>query len=169
MSNHPARHILIRCLSLSLLICTGLPAIAQQGLPINAGLAGSWANPDIPGQGIFTDIDPANRTVFVAWFTYGDTPQGSESIIGAPSNRWYVAVGEYAEGGASVEMALSETEGGIFDDPRAVSEQVVGSLTLSFASCTEASMEFSFDEGGPQGQIELTRLTPADVCQALND
>ena len=169
MSSHPVRKILITMLSLTLLILADSSAFAQQGIAINAGLSGSWANPAIPGQGIFTDVDPANRTVFMAWFTYGDTPDDAESVIGAASNRWYVAVGEYAEGSAAVEMALSETEGGIFDDPAAVSEQVVGNLTLSFANCTDATMEFTFDDGGPQGQIALTRLTPGEICEALSD
>jgi hypothetical protein len=149
--------LLIHCVSLW----------AQQGTPINAGMAGSWANPEIPGQGIFTDIDPSSRTVFMAWFTYGDTPVDAESVIGAPSNRWYVAVGEYSEGSNSVELALSETDGGIFDNPAPVTEEDIGQINLSFLSCSEVEMEFDFDNGGPQGQIELTRLTSSEVCETL--
>ena len=78
--------------------CSALWAAQPQdeaGLPINVGMTGSWANSDIPGQGLFIDIDPANRTVFLAWFTYSDSPSASESTIGSASHRWFIALGNY--------------------------------------------------------------------------
>lgn len=146
---------------------TPIPFPLGEGIAINAGLAGSWANEAIPGQGIFVDVDPANRVVFMAWFTYGDADPDAESVVGHPTNRWYVAVGNYAAGSNSVAMTLSETEGGIFDNPAEVTETEVGSLTLSFDSCTEAVMDFDFDNELGAGHIDLTRLTPATTCETL--
>lgn len=144
-----------------------IPFPLGEGIAINAGLAGSWANEAIPGQGIFVDVDPANRVVFMAWFTYGDADPDAEFVVGHPTNRWYVAVGNYAAGSNSVVMTLSETEGGVFDDPAEVIETEIGSLTLSFESCTEAGMDFEFNDELGAGHIELTRLTPASTCESL--
>jgi hypothetical protein len=47
-----------------------------------------------------------------------------------------------------------------------ISENVVGSLNLDFLSCTKARVNFAFN-GGAQGQIDLMRLTPEDVCEAI--
>ena len=154
------------CLSL----LAGFPAAlkSQDGMAINAGMVGTWANPAIPGQGISVDVDPGHQTVFLAWFTFSDDPVGAESIIGAASNRWYVAVGEYAPGSSSVELSLIETGGGIFDRPAAVTETTVGAISLAFLSCTEADLEFTFSGSGKQGQIALTRLTSAEICESLN-
>jgi len=152
---------------ITIMLAYSIALLAQQGISINAGMAGSWANPDVPGQGIFTDVDPENRTVFLAWFTYGDAPADPQSVIGAATNRWFVAVGEYEAGSSNVELSLSETSGGIFDNPAPVSENVVGSISLKFLSCGEAELGFTFDDGGEQGQIHLTRLTSTEVCETI--
>lgn len=139
------------------------------GLSINAGMAGSWANAAIPGQGLFIDVDPSTRTVFLAWFTYAEAQSGTEAIIGNESNRWYVAVGNYEDAGNQVELSLIETDGGIFDQPGDVSETEIGSLILRFTTCEEASMDFSFIDGRASGNVELMRLTSAEVCESLTD
>ena len=151
------------------LACNALWAFQPEndnGLPINAGMAGSWANAEIPGQGLFVDVDPAARTVFLAWFTYTNEGSGSETIIGSSDNFWYVALGNYDEGNNEVTLTLIETSPGVFDQADPVEENEVGELTLTFQNCEAASMEFSFDDG-TQGQVDLVRLTAADVCQSL--
>ena len=156
-------------LGVMLLLAAG-PAAPQEpgGFAINAGLAGAWANVAIPGQGLFVDIEPDQGTVFVAWFTFADSAdEGHAGLVGHPGNRWYVAQGSYVSGASVVSLALLATEGGGFNDPAEVATVRVGNLTLDFASCTQAIMEFSFDRGGPQGRVELMRLSPAEVCESL--
>lgn len=136
---------------------------------INAGLSGSWANPAIPGQGLFVDIDPANGVVFLAWFTYGEVAAQAESIVAYPGNRWFIALGAFDESSTEVSMDLIETAGGIFDNPATVTEQTVGNLSLNFLNCSAAEMAFVFDDGAAQGEIELSRLTSSEVCETLID
>jgi len=156
--------------SLMGLACSALWAaqpLDEAGLPINAGMAGSWANANIPGQGLFIDVDPVSRTIFLAWFTYTDSPLMSESTIGSADNHWFIALGTYEAESSSVEMSLIETQGGVFDQSDPVSETEVGQLILRFNSCESAEMDFLFDENNLQGSIEMMRLTAADVCTSL--
>ena len=156
--------------SLMGLACSALWAAQPHdgaGLSINVGMTGSWANPDIPGQGLFIDVDPANQTVFLAWFTYTDTPPTTQATIGSASHRWFIALGTYEPNSSSVELDLFETEGGVFDQSDPVSETQVGSLVLSFNSCESLVMDFRLDGDNSEGSIDLTRLTAADVCVSL--
>jgi len=137
------------------------------GLSINAGMAGSWANASIPGQGLFIDVDPSTQTLFLAWFTYTAIPQPGNSTIGSPSNKWFVAVGNYQQASTEVELTLIETDGGIFDQASIVNETEIGSLLLRFSDCETASMEFNFDDGSASGTIDLARLTSGEVCESI--
>lgn len=140
-----------------------LPASADT--VIQPGLSGSWANLDFPGQGIFVDVDPVNQVVFMAWFTYGDAAADAQSVIGRPTNRWYVALGSYQPGSTQVDMELGETEGGVFDAPLPVEETVIGRLSLSFESCNELTMDFEFDDSRGAGQVPMTRLIASELCE----
>lgn len=165
------RRALFSTLSVLLVSSPAWPAqtTATEDFTINAGLAGSWYNPETSGQGFFVDVDPASHTLFIAWFTHGVAPPGASSIVGSPHNRWFVAQGTYSEGSTEVPMDLLETEGGIFDNAAAVANLTIGNLTLNFLNCSEASVEFAFDDGSAQGHIDLSRLTSAEVCEALAD
>ena len=157
--------------SLMGLACSALWAaqpLDEAGLPVNVGMTGSWANADIPGQGLFIDVDPANLTVFLAWFTYQDAPPDTQSTIGSPSHRWFIALGNFESGSSSVELTLFETEGGVFDQADPVSETEVGSLTLRFSSCEVLEMDYRLDGSNIQGTLDLARLTAADVCLSLS-
>ncbi len=56
---------------------------------INAGLAGSWYNPETPGQGIFLTIFENLNKVFLGWFTYANAPSASGDF----AHRWMTAFG----------------------------------------------------------------------------
>lgn len=135
---------------------------------INAGLSGSWANEDTPGQGFFLEINPDSGLVWMSWFTWGDAANDAASVIGSPSNHWYVALGTIPEVGLGVDMNIIEVAGGVFDAMNVVTETTVGTIQLGFQNCSEATVEYAFDAPGPAGQIPLSRLTPADVCLALS-
>lgn len=157
-----------RLLSILIPLMLGQPQLSSADeFAINAGLAGAWANPATPGQGLFFDIDPTNRVIFLTWFTFVETDPQATSIIGHPGNRWFVAMGSYSEGSSALTLDLVETQGGIFDNPAAVTSLSVGSLNLNFRNCSEALMEFVFDDRRAQGQVDLTRLSSAEVCEVL--
>jgi hypothetical protein len=145
------------------------PALAQGAdeFSINPGLSGSWANPDIPGQGIFLDVDPEFGVIFLAWFTYQEETEGSSAVIGYPKNQWLVAQGRVEPESSGAILDIIRTEGGLFDDPMPVSQQTVGRMDLNFLDCTEAWMDFAFDDGSAQGHLQLTRITSAEVCETL--
>lgn len=163
------RRALFGAMSMLLLCSSVWPAQvnAEDGFVINAGLAGSWYNPETSGQGFFLDVDPDERTLFVAWFTHGDARPAASSIVGFPQNRWFVAQGTYAEGSTAVPMDLFETDGGIFDDPASVVTVTIGSLNLNFLNCSQATVEYTFDDGSAKGTIDLSRLASSEVCEAL--
>ena len=129
---------------------------------INAGLSGSWFNPSTDGQGLFIDVIPAQDEMFISWFTYLASVTGNDAVFGSADHDWFVASGSYENDTAS--LVLLRTEGGVLDNPAAVTESQVGSLTLIFSSCTEATMTYSFENGGPSGEISLIRLTPDELC-----
>jgi len=63
-------------------------------------------------------------------------------------------------------LSILLTEGGLFDQPQAISNTTIGSSTLTFSSCTEAQFDFVFDSG-PFGSIMLQRVTPDAQCSLL--
>ncbi len=132
---------------------------APAGFAINAGMSGAWFDPDTAGQGMLFDVIPATNTFFLAWFTYEEAQPGTK--VGTAEHRWLTAQGPYANGIA--ELSLTQSEGGVFNDPTAVSNTTVGTATLSFISCTEASFDYAFTDG-PSGSIDLIRLTPDELC-----
>ncbi len=137
------------------------------GLSINAGMTGSWADPGIPGQGLFIDVDPSSNTVFLAWFTYTVDSGAGESIIAHSSNTWFVAVGNYEPGSSGVVLSLIRTDGGVFDQPVPVTETEIGILTLEFTGCESANMEFNFHDGNSGGTLSLIRLTSGEICESI--
>ena len=62
-------------------------------------------------------------------------------------------------------MTLNETTGGLFDAPMPVPTTVtVGMATLTFQSCTAATLDYAFTGGsnaGAAGRITLSKIGPA--------
>ncbi len=130
---------------------------------INPGLNGSWYNPQTDGQGLLLDVIASQQSLFAAWFTF-ERPdhQFSPNDTGA---RWLTAFGSYA--GATATLSIQNSTGGVFSAPSQVIGTDVGTATLNFVSCTQASLEYAID-GGPTGSIPLRRLTPDVLCTELN-
>lgn len=129
--------------------------------PINVGLAGAWFEPETSGQGLFIDVIDSGNQLFIGWFTYLPR-QGSTPVS---TNQWYTLQGPFE--GATAELSIFLTEGGFFDDPEDTMTNAVGSAVLNFLSCTEATLDYAFDNG-PSGTIDLTRLTPDVLCEVLD-
>ena len=129
------------------------------------GLTGSWFEQATSGQGIelevYPDLAAPGTGVYQgAWFTYDVAPAG-----GADRNRWYTFAGNGQSGMPSVPVTIYRNVGGNFNAPPTTSATAVGSGTLSFADCSNATFTYTFSDGsGRAGSIALTRLTPNVTC-----
>lgn len=131
--------------------------------PTNADFAfsGNWLDPATSGQGITLEINPASNTAFIAWYTYAPNAVGT----GPTGQRWYTAQGAFAAGARAIPLTFYQTTGGMFDTPTPPGQAsvVVGTGTLTFQSCTTATLAFAFTAGsssGLSGSIALSRIGP---------
>jgi hypothetical protein len=137
--------------------------VASGARPVNAdfALSGNWYDPATSGQGITAEINPLSPVAFFAWYTYA--PGGSAA--GAAGQRWYTGQSGYVAGARTLTMILYETTGGLFDAPMPTPATVaVGTATLTFQSCTVATLDYTFTGGssaGASGRITLTKIGPA--------
>ncbi len=127
------------------------------------GLTGSWYEAATSGQGveveIFANAVSGTGSTFVSWFTY-DTVSG-----GPGSQRWYTAQGPVVTGQATAALTIYQNTGGNFNAPPVTTAQAVGAATLSFSTCTDGQLTYSFTDGsGRMGTIPITRLTQNVTC-----
>ena len=127
---------------------------------INAGHAGAWYNPDTSGQGQLIDVEPEGKFLFLSWFTFTDAASANPN-----EQHWFTAQGNYS--GNHADLVVSETLGGRFDDPQAVSTEPVGTATLSFTDCGLGEMTYNIDSWSLEGSFPLRRAIPGteNVCQ----
>lgn len=139
---------------------------ATTARPTNAdfALSGNWFDPATSGQGFTIEVNPTAPIVFFSWYTYSlpGTPQG------AAGQRWFTAQAPFQPGMRVVSLTLYETKGGIFDQgtypPPHSQALAAGTALLTFASCTRATLSFSFTAGamaGSSSAISLQRVGPA--------
>jgi len=136
---------------------------------INPGLAGSWHNPDTPGQGFFLTAYEKINQVFLAWFTYAIEPQAGDEF----GHRWLTAFGKFA--GSSAELAIVWTTGGGFDTATPAPEQYLdGTIELKFTDCSSGQITYGwgFDETDSpvvSGAIPIQRIVNDSValCESL--
>ncbi|WP_347260943.1 intradiol ring-cleavage dioxygenase [Rudaea sp.] len=137
-------------------------AVAQgaAGIDIDQqGLTGAWYDPATSGQGFLIEVFPTQNIVFGAWYTY-DAVAG-----GATAQRWYTFSGTLAAGATSASVTFYQVTGGNFNAAPTPYSVVIGEGTLSFASCTSGSLDFSFSDGRA-GSIPLARLMSNIACAA---
>ena len=135
---------------------------AASGTPrTNADFAfsGNWFDPATSGQGITVEVNPASNALFFAWYTYA----ASGAALGPAGQRWYTGLAPYAAGSRSVPLTLYETTGGMFDAPTnpAPAPVAVGTGTITFQGCANATLAFNFTGGsssGKSGMIDLVRV-----------
>jgi hypothetical protein len=133
-------------------------ALSVSGAPLipvaNAGLSGAWFEPRTSGQGFYINVYPAIGQIWLGWFTY-DTVDTS-----AQGRRWYTLQNATPFNGATTSLALTilQATGGQFNAPPSLGAPTpVGSATLSFTSCSAATLDYQFNDGR-NGTIPLTRL-----------
>lgn len=139
---------------------------------INAGLNDAWYNSATAGQGVLLTVYPDTQQVFLAWFTYDveRPPPEVTALLGEPGHRWLTAQGPYNDD--SAELTVYLTEGGVFDAavPAAETEPAgVGTITLEFADCSAALMEYQIPSLGLSGEIPLERIATDNLalCEIL--
>lgn len=139
---------------------------------INAGLNDAWYNPQSDGQGFFINVFPAAEKLFLGWFTYetDQRPQPAPSAeLGEPYHRWLTAIGPWQ--GSHAALDVTNTSGGYFDDPAAVTRSGAGSygtIDLEFHDCRSATLAYDLPGIG-QGSIPIVRLVDDNtaLCEAL--
>jgi len=129
------------------------------------GLTGSWFESATSGQGIEIEVfpnltGPGVSLVQGAWFTFDSAPAG-----GVDRERWYTFNGPGQSGGANVPVTIFQNVGGNFNATPVTQATQVGTGTLTFADCSNATLSYAFTDGtGRAGSIALTRLTPNVTC-----
>jgi len=123
------------------------------------GLTGNWYDPATSGQGFVIEVNPTSHAMFFTWYTYAANGQGS----GASGQRWYTGQGTFTAGMRSISGKLYESTGGVFNQGAAPPAVEVGTATVTFASCSAATLSYSFTSGsnaGHSGAIALSRVGP---------
>jgi hypothetical protein len=129
------------------------------------GLTGSWFERATDGQGIEIEVfpnlvGPGTSLVQGAWFTFEGAPAG-----GADRERWFTFNGNGQSGVASVAVTIFRNVGGNLNAMPVTQPTAVGTGTLAFADCSNATLAYTFTDGsGRTGSIALTRLTPNVTC-----
>lgn len=132
---------------------------------MNSGLAGSWYNPQTPGQGFFLGIYERINQVFLAWFTYANAP----SAEGDFAHRWMTALGPFD--GTSAQLDIDWTANGAFDAALPEPERFRdGAMHLEFSDCSSGEIRYAWDGDGDSrpaasGVIPIRRI--ADDALAL--
>jgi len=126
------------------------------------GYSGNWYDPATSGQGISLELNPrpSNPYAFLAWYTYAPSGQ----VSGPSGLRWYTGQNYYVVGSRTLHLPLYQSTGGLFNSPTPPAKiSQVGDATLSFSSCSAATLTYSFDDGsnaGLSGRINLSRVGP---------
>lgn len=133
--------------------------------PTNAdfALTGNWFDPQTSGQGFTIEVNPNASILFFSWYTYGI----NAGAAGVAGQRWFTAQAPFQPGMRAIPLTIFETAGGIFDQgtypPPFKQAIAAGAGTLTFSSCTRASLQFRFTAGpmsGASGTIALERVGP---------
>jgi hypothetical protein len=147
-------------------------AESQTVQQLNPGFNDAWFNASTPGQGLLVSVLPAQRQIFVAWFTF-DTerpPEDAVAILGEPGHRWLTAQGTYEK--MRADLTIFMTEGGVFDsiEPAVTTDPAGdGSMTIEFADCSEGLLSYTITSLGISGEIPIRRVLPDNIalCEML--
>ena len=129
---------------------------------INEGLNAAWYEPTTSGQGFQVEVIPSSNLLFVPWYTYSRTTNGGGDEA---EQRWFTISGNYTPGNKNaLNLPIYQNTGGQFDSPPVTDAVQVGTASIYFNSCTNATLNYSFSDTGQSGSIALTRLTTNSFC-----
>ena len=120
--------------------------------------SGAWYEPATAGQGLLFELNPVDRQLFGAWYTFSAS---------APADyRWYtLQLGSIDPAATRIAaVPVFETTGGRFDRNETTSIRQVGEATIEFTGCTTGTLSYRFTVGelaGRTGDIPLSRVGPA--------
>jgi len=132
---------------------------------INQGISGTWYDPAMPGQGLLFDVRESDRYFFAAWFTATPAAVALRTKFGSSQQRWLTIQGTYQ--GARLEAAVYQTTGAVFNAPAQTATVQVGTATLIFQSCTQATLQFNLPQDGLNGTIPIQRAIPGTEARCL--
>jgi hypothetical protein len=120
--------------------------------------SGAWFEPATAGQGLLFEVNPVDRFLFGAWYTF--------AASGPADYRWYtLQLGSIDPAATRISaVPIFETTGGRFDRGDATSIRQVGEATIDFTGCSSGTMSYRFTVGelaGRTGDIPLSRVGPA--------
>lgn len=135
------------------------------GIPIGAGMTGSWFNGGQPGQGFSLQVLPGEPLqMTAAWFVFA--PEGGQT--------WIVGQGPVTGRRAVLQGYRMAGAGGRFPpafDQANVHAEPWGTLTFTFSECNQGRVTWSSSVPGyGSGSMELMRLTqPAGLTCPADD
>lgn len=111
----------------------------------------------------------------MGWFTYetGNRPGPAPAAhLGEPYHRWLTAVGGWQ--GNRVTLDVTNSSGGLFDDPAPVTNSAPGSygtLEIEFHDCATATLSYELNAIGVSGQIPIRRIVSDNqaLCETLKE
>jgi hypothetical protein len=120
--------------------------------------SGAWFEPATAGQGLLFEVNPVDRLLFGAWYTF--------AASGPADYRWYTLQRDNIDPAATriSTVPILETTGGRFDRSESTSIRQVGEATIDFSGCSSGTMSYRFTAGelaGRTGDIPLSRVGPA--------
>ena len=126
--------------------------LAPPGAPrLNPGMAGSWYDPEWPGEGWFLTVFDAINQAFLAHFSFGEGAAG-----GDPPHRWTTAQGPFS--GNHAELTVTRSEGGAFNASTPAPQQVAaGTVRLEFEDCMHGSIRYDPPVGASEPAAAPTR------------
>ncbi len=134
--------------------------------PTDSLLSGAWYNPTTSGQGLVFDVNPTQNLFSAGWYTFA--PNG---VQGGGPGPWYtLQTTSFAPGSKTASATISTSTGGFFDDPTATTPVHVGTATVTFQSCSAATLAYAFTSGlnqGLTGTINLQRIGPVPTGCSL--
>jgi plastocyanin len=124
--------------------------------------SGAWADLGNSGQGLVLEFNAPQGVAFGAWYTF---LANAGTTAGAPGQHWYTLQAAMPATFTTLEnIGIYDSTGGVFDAHATTTTTQVGSATITYHSCTSATMTYTFTAGpnaGVSGTLELTRIGTA--------
>ncbi len=121
--------------------------------------SGAWADTGNSGQGLVMDINPPQSVFFAAWYTFLVDAEPGAGIVG---QRWYTLQATIpATFDTLQDVGIFQTTNGVFDQHATTTTTHVGNATITWHSCSSATMAYTFFAGpnqGTSGSLDLSRL-----------
>lgn len=123
--------------------------------------SGAWADMSNGGQGLVMDVNPPLGVFFAAWYTFFAE---AAADAGGAGQHWYTLQAAIPSTFTTLQDAgIFETAGGVFDQPATTTNVPVGTATITWHTCSTATMDYAFTAGanaGISGTLDLVRIGP---------